>query len=180
MCSLALFPPPLADGEVTLYESNNELVSGSSPSSYPKQVANFTIQICGGGSSIICHLSTHSPVWQEWDPPSLNFPRESLKSHSRPESSCKTAFLDHRDTLWMRSAGAWCVCLTFCSYFLSCCHYFRPLISVCLSNRRDAGLAGLLDEITNSAEEGKFVLCVILRYSTQRTVVLPNFRFNLR
>lgn len=98
MCSLALFPPPLADGEVTLYESNNELVSGSSPSSYPKQ---------------------------EWDPPSLSFPRESLKPHSRPESSCKTAFLDHRDTLWMRSAGAW----------------------------RDAGLAGLLDEVTNSAEE---------------------------
>ncbi|KAL2102007.1 hypothetical protein ACEWY4_003768 [Coilia grayii] len=98
MCSLALFPPPLADGEVTLYESNNELVSGSSPNSYSMQ---------------------------EWDPPSLHFPRELLKPHSRPESSSKTAFLDHRDTLWMRSAAAW----------------------------RDTGLAGVLDEITHSVEE---------------------------
>ncbi|XP_063076448.1 aladin isoform X2 [Engraulis encrasicolus] len=98
MCSLALFPPPLADGEVTLYESNNELVSGSSANSYPKQ---------------------------DWDPPSLHFPRELLKPHSRLESSSKTAFLDHRDTLWMRSAAAW----------------------------RDTGLAGLLDEITHSVEE---------------------------
>lgn len=116
------------------------------------------IQICGDGSRCICRLylsfvETFS-VWQEWDPPSLNFPRESLKPHSRPESSSKTAFLDHRDTLWMRSAGAWCV-YSILFVFLSRCDYFRSIISVCLSNRRDAGLAGLLDEITNSAEEGK-------------------------
>ncbi|XP_028842607.1 aladin isoform X2 [Denticeps clupeoides] len=98
MCSLALFPPPLLDGEITLYESNNELVSGTSASSCPKQ---------------------------EWDPPSLIFPRETLKSHSRPESSSKSAFLDHKDTLWMRSAGAW----------------------------RDAGLSGLLEEIANRPDE---------------------------
>ncbi|XP_030640588.1 aladin [Chanos chanos] len=98
MCSLSLFPSPVPAGQVTLYEANNELVSASSADCYEKQ---------------------------EWDPPSLHFPRESLKPHSRPESSSKAAFLDHRDTLWMRSAGAW----------------------------RDAGLSGLLDEITNSAEE---------------------------
>uniref|UniRef100_A0AAR2KJV0 Aladin seven-bladed propeller domain-containing protein n=1 Tax=Pygocentrus nattereri TaxID=42514 RepID=A0AAR2KJV0_PYGNA len=80
MCSLALFPPPLPSGQVTLYEANNELVSGGSPDCYEKQ---------------------------HWEPPSLNFPRETLKPHSRPESSSKAAFLDHKDTLWMRSAGAW-------------------------------------------------------------------------
>ncbi|KAK3566017.1 hypothetical protein QTP86_024192, partial [Hemibagrus guttatus] len=98
MCSLALFPPPRLSGQVTLYEANNELVWGNSTECYEKQ---------------------------HWTPPSLHFPRETLKPHSRPESSSKAAFLDHRDTLWMRSAGAW----------------------------HDAGLAGLLDEITNSSEE---------------------------
>ncbi|XP_062855582.1 aladin isoform X2 [Trichomycterus rosablanca] len=80
MCSLELFPPPLLNGQITLYEANNELVSGSSPDCYHKQ---------------------------HWNPPSLLFLRENLKPHSRPESSSKAAFLDHRDTLWMRSAGAW-------------------------------------------------------------------------
>ncbi|KAJ8336407.1 hypothetical protein SKAU_G00376270 [Synaphobranchus kaupii] len=97
MCSLALFPSPLPDGQVTLYESNNELVAGTSLDSYQKQ---------------------------EWDPPSLLFPRDALKSHSHLESSSKAAFLDHKDTLWMRSAGAW----------------------------RDAGLSGLFEEIANSSE----------------------------
>lgn len=63
MCSLALFPPPLADGEVTLYESNNELVSGSSPSNYPKQVS-YRPNIRGRGSSpsrIIYHLFDTCP-----------------------------------------------------------------------------------------------------------------------
>ncbi|XP_017322854.1 aladin isoform X2 [Ictalurus punctatus] len=99
MCSLAFFPPPPPfSGQVTLYEANNELVWG-----------NWT-ECCEK---------------QHWTPPSLHFPRETLKPHSRPESSSKAAFLDHRDTLWMRSAGAW----------------------------HDAGLTGLLDEITNSSEE---------------------------
>ncbi|XP_066500239.1 aladin isoform X1 [Hoplias malabaricus] len=98
LCSLALFPAPPPSGQITLYEANNEMVSGKPPDSFEKQ---------------------------HWDPPCLNFPRETLKPHSRPESSSKSAFLDHKDTLWMRSAGAW----------------------------RDAGLSGLLDEITNSAEE---------------------------
>lgn len=96
MCSLALFPPPLPSGQTTLYESNNELVSGTASDSYQKQ---------------------------ESGPLSLYFPRESLKPHSRPESSSKAAFLDHCETLWMRSASAW----------------------------RDAGLSGLLDEIVNSS-----------------------------
>ncbi|XP_076859110.1 aladin isoform X2 [Brachyhypopomus gauderio] len=99
MCSLALFPPPSPSGHVTVYEANNELVSGSSTHDQDK------------------HITQH------WDPPSVCFLRETLKPHSRPESSSKAAFLDHKDTLWMRSAAAW----------------------------RDAGFSGLLDEITNSA-----------------------------
>ncbi|MGH0180562.1 UNVERIFIED_CONTAM: hypothetical protein FKN15_004567 [Acipenser sinensis] len=98
MCSLSLFPPPLPAGHVTLYESNNELVSATSLHNYQRQ---------------------------DWDPPSLLIPKETLKPHSRLESSSKAAFIHHQETLWMRSANAW----------------------------HDAGLSGLLDEIANSADE---------------------------
>uniref|UniRef100_A0A667X9U5 Achalasia, adrenocortical insufficiency, alacrimia n=1 Tax=Myripristis murdjan TaxID=586833 RepID=A0A667X9U5_9TELE len=97
MCSLALFPPPLPCGQATLCETNNELLSRSASEDCLKQ---------------------SSPL-------SLYFPRESLKPHSRTESSSKAAFLDHCETLWMRSAAAW----------------------------RDAGLTGLLNEIANSSAE---------------------------
>uniref|UniRef100_A0A1A8G9M0 Achalasia, adrenocortical insufficiency, alacrimia n=1 Tax=Nothobranchius korthausae TaxID=1143690 RepID=A0A1A8G9M0_9TELE len=97
MCSLALFPP-LPYGQITLCESNNELLSGT---------------------------SSNEALKQDFIPPSLHFPRESLKLHSRPESSSKAAFLDHSETLWMRSATAW----------------------------RDGGLSGLLNEITTSHSE---------------------------
>uniref|UniRef100_A0A671WAT6 Achalasia, adrenocortical insufficiency, alacrimia n=1 Tax=Sparus aurata TaxID=8175 RepID=A0A671WAT6_SPAAU len=79
MCSLALFPPPLPSGQTTLCESNNELLSGTTTEDQLKQ------------------------VWSS--PLSLYFPRESLKLHSRTESSSKAAFLDHSETLWMRSAA---------------------------------------------------------------------------
>ncbi|XP_024914941.1 aladin [Cynoglossus semilaevis] len=98
MCSLALFPPPLPYGESTLCESNNELLSGTSTEDRSKQESS--------------HLT-------------LYFPRESLKLHSRTESSSKAAFLDHSETLWMRSAAAW----------------------------RDGAFTGLLTEITNSKAE---------------------------
>lgn len=98
MCSLALFPPPLPSGHTTLCESNNQLLSGS---------------------------ETEDRLTQDSGPPSLHFPRESLKLHSRMESSSKAAFLDHSETLWMRSASAW----------------------------RDGGFTGLLNEITTSHTE---------------------------
>ncbi|XP_003963523.1 aladin [Takifugu rubripes] len=98
MCSLALFPPPLPAGQTTLCESNNELLS---------------------------RTSIDDPQKQESSPLSLYFPRESLKLHCRTESSSKAAFLDHSETLWMRSAAAW----------------------------RDGGFTGLLNEITNSHTE---------------------------
>ncbi|XP_015246165.1 PREDICTED: aladin [Cyprinodon variegatus] len=97
MCSLALFPPPLPAGQSTLCESNNELLSGANSSDDRQD------------SSLL----------------SLYFPRESLKLHSRTESSSKAAFLDHSETLWMRSAAAW----------------------------RDGGFTGLLNEITTSHAE---------------------------
>ncbi|XP_037539924.1 aladin [Nematolebias whitei] len=99
MCSLALFPPP-SSGQTTLCESNNQLLSGAST---PEE----------------------EPLRQGLVPLSLNFPRESLKLHSRTESSSKAAFLDHSETLWMRSAAAW----------------------------RDGGFTGLLNEITTSHAE---------------------------
>ncbi|KAJ8371960.1 hypothetical protein AAFF_G00298330 [Aldrovandia affinis] len=132
MCSLALFPCPLPDGLVTLYESSNELVSGSSLDSCPKQ---------------------------EWDAPSLLFPRDALKSHSHLESSSKAAFLEHRDTLWRRSAGAW----------------------------RDAGLSGLLEEIANaSAGEvprwvtvgAGFTLALLRRISSFHGSLFPHLRLS--
>ncbi|XP_039602742.1 aladin isoform X1 [Polypterus senegalus] len=98
MCSLSLFPPPPPDGHTTLYESNNELVHSNSLDSYQKQ---------------------------EWDPPSLHISKETLKPHCRPESSSKSAFIHHQETLWMRTASAW----------------------------HDAGLTGLLDEVSHSANE---------------------------
>lgn len=97
MCSLALFPPPLPSGNTTLCESNNELLSGPNTE---------------------MHKQDSSPL-------TLHFPRDSLKLHSRTESSSKAAFLDHSETLWMRSAAAW----------------------------RDGGFTGLLNEITNSDTE---------------------------
>ncbi|MEQ2170881.1 hypothetical protein GOODEAATRI_004885, partial [Goodea atripinnis] len=97
MCSLALFPPPLPPGQTTLCESNNELLSGAN----------------------------NSEERQDSSPLSLHFPRESLKLHSRTESSSKAAFLDHSETLWMRSAAAW----------------------------RDGGFTGLLNEVTTSHAE---------------------------
>ncbi|RXM93816.1 Aladin [Acipenser ruthenus] len=83
MCSLSLFPPPLPAGHITLYESNNELVSATSLDNYQRQ---------------------------DWDPPSLLIPKETLKPHSRLESSSKAAFIHHQETLWMRSANAWAGC----------------------------------------------------------------------
>uniref|UniRef100_A0A8D0DDZ4 Achalasia, adrenocortical insufficiency, alacrimia n=1 Tax=Sander lucioperca TaxID=283035 RepID=A0A8D0DDZ4_SANLU len=70
------------------------------------------------GQTTLCESNNELPL-------SLFFPRESLKLHCRTESSSKAAFLDHSETLWMRSAAAW----------------------------RDGGFTGLLDEITNSNTE---------------------------
>lgn len=46
MCSLGLFPPPPPRGQVTLYEHNNELVTGNSYESPPP---DFRGQVVGVG-----------------------------------------------------------------------------------------------------------------------------------
>ncbi|XP_077368761.1 aladin isoform X1 [Festucalex cinctus] len=98
MCSLALFPAPVPPGHTTLSESNNELRTASNEEARRQQ---------------------------ESSPLTLHFPRDSFKLQSRIESSSKAAFLDHSETLWMRTAAAW----------------------------RDGGFTGLLNEIVNSHEE---------------------------
>ncbi|XP_036843850.1 aladin isoform X5 [Oncorhynchus mykiss] len=90
-------------------------------------LALFPPPLSGDGETSQYNESNTDPsVWFE-DSPALNlyFPRESLKPHSRQESSSKSAFRDHCETLYTRSAGAW----------------------------RDAGLSGLLNEIANSSAE---------------------------
>uniref|UniRef100_A0A4W3JF22 Aladin WD repeat nucleoporin n=1 Tax=Callorhinchus milii TaxID=7868 RepID=A0A4W3JF22_CALMI len=77
MCSLDLFPPPLCEGHITLYELNNELVSGLQND---EETLGF---------------------------PSVLIRKESLKPHCRLEHSAKAAFIHHREPVWKRSANAW-------------------------------------------------------------------------
>ncbi|XP_069087059.1 aladin isoform X1 [Pleurodeles waltl] len=84
MCTLDLFRPPVPEGEVTLYEYNNELVPGASYMSPP---AAFQAQ------------GVNLPV--------LVIPKESLKPHGRLEHSTKAAFIHHRETIWKRCLNAW-------------------------------------------------------------------------
>ncbi|CAL9703323.1 unnamed protein product [Knipowitschia caucasica] len=126
MCSLALFPPPLPSGNTTLCESNNELVSGHNSDEAAQDNTFFN----------------------------LHFPRDSLKLHSRTEISSKAAFLDHSETLWMRSASAW----------------------------RDGGITGLLNEVTNSDSEvpkwlslsSGCILALLRRISSFRGSLFPH------
>lgn len=46
MCSLGLFPPPPPRGQVTLYEHNNELVTGNG---YENPPPDFRGQVAGAG-----------------------------------------------------------------------------------------------------------------------------------
>ncbi|XP_072104687.1 aladin [Mobula birostris] len=82
MISLALFPPPTCG--VTLYELNNELVTGTQSD---EDLHNFHTQDLG-----------FAPV---------TIHRECLKPHGRSEHSAKAAFLSHSEPVWKRSANAW-------------------------------------------------------------------------
>ncbi|XP_053312167.1 aladin [Spea bombifrons] len=102
MCSLGLFPPPLTQGDVTLYEFNNEMVPGLAFDSPP-------------------------PAFQEKlvDIPEIVIPLEAVKVPGRMELSSKAAFIHHRESIWKR----------------------------CLNGWHQMGLAGLLEEMSNSEEE---------------------------
>uniref|UniRef100_A0A669DIT7 Achalasia, adrenocortical insufficiency, alacrimia n=1 Tax=Oreochromis niloticus TaxID=8128 RepID=A0A669DIT7_ORENI len=85
---------------------------------FPPPLPYGQTTVCESNNELLSGSSTEDQL-------NLSFPRESLKLHSRTENSSKAAFLDHSETLWMRSAAAW----------------------------RDGGLTGLLNEITNSHPE---------------------------
>lgn len=52
MCSLGLFPPPPPRGQVTLYEHNNELVTGNSYESPPPDFRGQVVRVgCRGGDA---------------------------------------------------------------------------------------------------------------------------------
>uniref|UniRef100_A0A8B9NFX1 Aladin WD repeat nucleoporin n=5 Tax=Accipitriformes TaxID=2558200 RepID=A0A8B9NFX1_9AVES len=82
MCSLALFPPPPAPGDITLYEVNNSLVCGRL-----HEQLTFQNQLA--------------------DLPVLSLPKETLKAHSRLEHSTQPAFIHHRESLWKGCLSAW-------------------------------------------------------------------------
>ncbi|XP_058717174.1 aladin [Poecile atricapillus] len=84
MCSLGLFPPPPAPGDVTLYELNNALVCGRLSEQLP--------------------LAFQSQVPEL---PVLSLPKEPLKAHGRLEPSARPPFIHHRESLWKRCLSAW-------------------------------------------------------------------------
>lgn len=57
MCSLGLFPPPPPRGQVTLYEHNNELVTGTS---YENPPPDFRGQVAGARREGTCRLGAES------------------------------------------------------------------------------------------------------------------------
>lgn len=53
MCSLGLFPPPPPRGQVTLYEHNNELVTGNSYESPPPDFRGQVVRVGGEGDAAV-------------------------------------------------------------------------------------------------------------------------------
>ncbi|XP_067833505.1 aladin-like isoform X2 [Heptranchias perlo] len=84
MISLSLFPPPNTDGCVTLYELNNQLVSGLQRD---EDTHTFQNQVLGFPPVIVL--------------------KECLKPHSRSDHSTKAAFIHHCEPVWKRTANAW-------------------------------------------------------------------------
>ncbi|XP_059968437.1 aladin isoform X1 [Mesoplodon densirostris] len=84
MCSLGLFPPPPPRGQVTLYEHNNELVTGSSYESPPPDFRGQWINL-----------------------PVLNLTKDPLKTPGRLDHGTRTAFIHHREQVWKRCINVW-------------------------------------------------------------------------
>uniref|UniRef100_A0A2K6EZ78 Aladin WD repeat nucleoporin n=1 Tax=Propithecus coquereli TaxID=379532 RepID=A0A2K6EZ78_PROCO len=85
MCSLALFPPPPPRGQVTLYEHNNELVTGNSYESPPPDFRGQWINL-----------------------PVLHLAKDPLKTPGRLDHGTRTAFIHHREQVWKRCINIWC------------------------------------------------------------------------
>uniref|UniRef100_A0A667G8I7 Aladin n=1 Tax=Lynx canadensis TaxID=61383 RepID=A0A667G8I7_LYNCA len=84
MCSLGLFPPPPPRGQVTLYEHNNELVTGNSYESPPPDFRGQWINL-----------------------PVLNLTKDPLKTPGRLDHGTRTAFIHHREQVWKRCINIW-------------------------------------------------------------------------
>ncbi|KAK7809694.1 hypothetical protein U0070_010490 [Myodes glareolus] len=84
MCSLGLFPPPPPRGQVTLYEHNNELVTGNSYESPPPDFRGQWINL-----------------------PVLHLTKDPLKTPGRLEHGTRTAFIHHREQVWKRCISVW-------------------------------------------------------------------------
>uniref|UniRef100_A0A2K5RP30 Aladin WD repeat nucleoporin n=1 Tax=Cebus imitator TaxID=2715852 RepID=A0A2K5RP30_CEBIM len=84
MCSLGLFPPPPPRGQVTLYEHNNELVTGSSYESPPPDFRGQWINL-----------------------PILHLTKDPLKTPGRLDHGTRTAFIHHREQVWKRCISIW-------------------------------------------------------------------------
>ncbi|PNJ25371.1 AAAS isoform 10, partial [Pongo abelii] len=84
MCSLGLFPPPPPRGQVTLYEHNNELVTGSSYESPPPDFRGQWINL-----------------------PVLHLTKDPLKTPGRLDHGTRTAFIHHREQVWKRCINIW-------------------------------------------------------------------------
>ncbi|ERE83644.1 aladin [Cricetulus griseus] len=84
MCSLGLFPPPPPRGQVTLYEHNNELVTGNSYESPPPDFRGQWINL-----------------------PVLHLTKDPLKTPGRLDHGTRTAFIHHREQVWKRCINVW-------------------------------------------------------------------------
>ncbi|XP_058164121.1 aladin isoform X3 [Dasypus novemcinctus] len=84
MCSLGLFPPPPLRGQVTLYEHNNELVTGNSYESPPPDFRGQWINL-----------------------PVLHLTKDPLKTPGRLDHGTRTAFIQHRERVWKRCINIW-------------------------------------------------------------------------
>lgn len=84
MCSLGLFPPPPPRGQVTLYEHNNELVTGNSYESPPPDFRGQWINL-----------------------PVLHLTKDPLKTPGRLDHGTRTAFIHHREQVWKRCISVW-------------------------------------------------------------------------
>ncbi|XP_072510911.1 aladin isoform X1 [Notamacropus eugenii] len=84
MCSLSLFPPSPPWDQVTLYEYNNELVTGDSYESPPPDFRGQWVNL-----------------------PVLHLTKDPLKTPGRPDHGTKTAFIHHRESIWKRCINAW-------------------------------------------------------------------------
>ncbi|XP_038608330.1 aladin [Tachyglossus aculeatus] len=84
MCTVGSFPPPPPRGQVTLYEHNNELVTGRDYESPPPDFRGQWINL-----------------------PVVSPGKEVSRVSGRTELGARAAFIHHREGVWKRCVCAW-------------------------------------------------------------------------